>query len=213
MIEATNTSVKRELIPAGNYVARCYSMIHIGTITELILGEQKRLNKVRITWELPTELRVFKEEKGEQPMVISQEFTLSMNEKSNLRKFFESWRGKGFTEEQAKSFDISKLIGQACMLNIIHKQSKKGSEFEVISSVSALPKGLTCPDQINESFEWNYGDCFDLIAFEAFPEFLRDKIKGSEEYRKFLNPQETETTDGSDLEPVSEERAGDDLPF
>ena len=31
-INATNTGVKRELIPAGNYAARCYSMIHIGTV-------------------------------------------------------------------------------------------------------------------------------------------------------------------------------------
>jgi hypothetical protein len=61
-INATNEGKPRELIPAGNYVARCYQMIHIGSVTENIMGEEKQLNKVRIGWELPTELRVFKEE-------------------------------------------------------------------------------------------------------------------------------------------------------
>lgn len=208
MINATNSGVKRELIPAGNYVARCYSMVHIGTVTELILGESKRLNKVRITWELPTELRVFKEENGEQPMVISQEFTLSMNEKANLRKFLESWRGQGFTEEQAKSFDITKLLGVPCMLSIIHKQTKKGNEYETIASIAAMPKGLQCPPQVNASLEFNYEDKFDIGVLESFPDFIKDKMKASEEFKRLLNPQETEV-----YEPVSNEEQPNDLPF
>src|SRR3954469_527949 len=119
-INATSNGTKRELIPAGNYIARCYQMIHIGTVTEFILGEQKTMNKVRIGWELPTETRVFSQEKGDQPLVISKEFTLSMHEKSTLRKTLASWRGKDFNEEQAKSFDVTTLIGAPCMLNIIH---------------------------------------------------------------------------------------------
>lgn len=47
--------------------------------------------------ELPTELRVFSEKKGEQPLVIDKEYTLSMAEKSNLRKDLKLWRGKEFT--------------------------------------------------------------------------------------------------------------------
>ena len=123
-INATNSGTQRELIPAGNYIARCYQMIEIGTVEEIIIGEKKTLRKVRIGWELPDELRVFNPEKGEQPCVISQEFTLSMNEKANLRKMLASWRGKDFTEDEARCFDISKLLGVPCMLNIIHKPSK-----------------------------------------------------------------------------------------
>lgn len=47
-INATNKGVKRELIPAGNYVARCYSMIEIGTVKESFQGDEKTLHKVRI---------------------------------------------------------------------------------------------------------------------------------------------------------------------
>ncbi len=50
-ITATNKGGSSyEPIPAGAYPARCYSMIHIGTIEENILGQTKKLNKVRITW-------------------------------------------------------------------------------------------------------------------------------------------------------------------
>ena len=62
MINATNEGGKTFApIAPGTYPARCYSMVHIGTVTEEYQGEKKEQNKVRITWELPTELKEFKE--------------------------------------------------------------------------------------------------------------------------------------------------------
>lgn len=197
MINATDSGIKRELVPAGNYPARCYSMIHIGTIEETVMGQVMQRNKVRITWELPTETRVFDQEKGEQPMVISQEYTLSMHEKSNLRKQLESWRGKGFTEDEAKSFDITKLLGVACMLSVIHKTSQTGNEYATISNVATMPKGLECPSQINPTFEWNYSDKFDQIVLDNMPEFLQEKIKSSSEYKSLILPS-TDTKEEDD---------------
>lgn len=173
-----------EPIPTGNYPARCYSMIHIGTVEENILGTIKILNKVRITWELPTELKVFKEENGEQPIVISKEFTLSMHEKSTLRNYLKNWRGKDFTEEEANAFDITKLIGVPCMLNITHKKSKDGQRtYAEIGSISTMPKGFECPPQINESFIFTYEN-FNENNFNKLPEFIRLKMITSEEYKK-----------------------------
>ena len=206
-IKATSTgSIKRELIPAGSYPARCYSMIHIGTNTENIMGTEKTLNKVRITWELPTETRVFNEEKGEQPFSISNEYTLSMHEKSNLRKDLEGWRGKGFTEEQAREFDISKLIGIPCMLSIIHKTAKSGNDFACINSISKLPKGVECPDQVNPSFEFNYTDKFSESEVMQMPDFIKEKIKSSEEYRALQTD-----TDPDENEEIFQE--SDESPF
>lgn len=208
MINAINNGTKRELIPGGNYVARCYSMIHIGTITEEIRGQKKDINKVRITWELPTELRVFDESKGKQPMVISKEYTLSMFEMANLRKDLESWRGRSFTDNEAKSFDISKLLGVPCMINIIHTVSKKGVEYATISSISTMPKGLECPKQVNPTFEWNFEDKWDEIALDEFPDFIKDKIKSSAEYRA-MKSEVIDMTDKAE-EDVA---VTNDLPF
>jgi hypothetical protein len=77
----TTNNKKFEPIEAGSYPARCYSMIEMGTNEETYQGAAKMVNKVRITWELPTEMQVFKEERGPEPRVISKEFSLSMHEK------------------------------------------------------------------------------------------------------------------------------------
>jgi hypothetical protein len=207
-IIATNTAQQRELIPAGNYIARCYQMIHIGTVQELIMGEVKTLNKVRIGWELPEERRVFKPENGEQPFVISKEFTLSMHEKSNLRKTLASWRGKDFSEDEVKSFDITKLLGVPCMLNVIHKQGKRdpSKSYEEIAGVSPLPKSVKCPAQENPTLVLHYEN-FDNAVFDKLPDFIKDKIRGSEEFKKMKNPHETQ------IQNKVEDDETSDLPF
>jgi hypothetical protein len=210
-ILATSTgSTNYEPMAQGNYPARCYSMVHMGTIEEIIMGEKKVLNKVRITWELPTELKVFKEENGEQPHVISKEFTLSMHEKATLRNYLKNWRGKDFTEEEAKSFDIEKLIGVPCMLNITHKKSKDGTKtYAEIGSISAMPRGFECPKQINPSFVFTYDD-FSTEKFNTLPEFIRNKMVTSLEYKQV-------TTGGMDIEvhePININNENtDDMPF
>lgn len=210
IIATSSGSTSFEPIPTGNYPARCYSMVHIGTIDEIILGEKKTLNKVRITWELPTELKVFKEENGEQPCVISKEFTLSLHEKATLRSFLKNWRGKDFTDEEAKAFDIEKLVGAPCMLNITHKQKKDGSGvYAEIGSVSAMPKGFVCPEQINPSFVFTY-DNFDQAKFDSLPEFMRNKMVNSLEYKAVVNPNEIHVQQPENL---GKEEEKDDLPF
>lgn len=208
-IIATNEGGNYTPIEAGTYAARCFSMIHIGTIPVEYQGEIKQQNKVRISWELPTELKEFKEGEGQKPLVISKEFTLSMHEKSNLRHFLESWRGKGFTDDEAKGFDISKLLGKECMLSIIHKpKNTGGGVYATISSVSTLPKGLVVPPQINQTFEFAY-DNFTNERFLALPDFIKDKMKQSQEFKLIANPEVTEIqnndfhTEGNDS----------DLPF
>lgn len=208
-IYATNSSVQRELIPSGNYIARCYQMIEIGTVSEFIMGKQVTLKKVRIGWELPTETRIFKPENGEQPLVISKEYTLSMNEKSNLRKDLKSWRGKDFTDDEARSFDITKLLGAPCMLNIIHKPSKDQSRvYEEIAGITSIPKGMQTPAQVNKTFVLSYED-FDISVFESLPDFIKTKMKGSLEYAALSQPQHKNMDSADDINNEESE----ELPF
>jgi hypothetical protein len=207
-IFASNNSTTRELIPAGNYIARAFSMIEIGTVNEQYMGESKIQKKVRIGWELPTELKVFSKENGEQPLVISKEYTLSMNEKSNLRKDLKSWRGKDFSEDEARSFDITKLLGAPCMLNIIHNQSKSDPTkvYEQISGITSVPKGMKVPPQINATVMLSY-DNWNQDEFDRLPDFIKIKMQGSLEYTTMKNGQKNVVYS----EPVSE--VEDDLPF
>lgn len=195
-IIASNTGgASYEPIASGSYPARCYSIIHIGTIEETILGTTKKLNKVRITWEMPTEMKVFKEENGEQPQVLSKEFTLSLHEKATLRNFLKNWRGKDFTDEEAKAFDIEKLVGAPCMINITHKKSKDGNKtYAEIGSISPMPKGMICDQQINPSFIFTYEN-FDLQKFNTtLPDYIKNKMINSDEFKLAVtNGQEHES--------------------
>lgn len=209
-IIAENTGTKREPIPQGNYVARCYQMIQIGTVQEEFEGQKKIMHKVRIGWELPTEQRVFDEAKGEQPLVISNEYTLSMHEKSKLRSVLQSWRGKAFSEEEAKSFDITKLIGASCMLNIIHKETPNGT-YANIGSIAPIPKGLECPPQINPAFVLSY-DSFDYAKYMGLPDFIKAKMQTSLEFQAINQPEQTHL-DESPKSFQEDKDEIDSLPF
>lgn len=75
---------------------------------------------------------------------VTTEMTLSANEKANLRKFLESWRGKSYTAEQAEAgLPISKLYGQQALVSIEHVLTKRGRKFAKIVSIGPLPKAMT----------------------------------------------------------------------
>jgi len=207
-IIAENNGGNFTLIPAGNHIARCYEMIQIGTVVEKTgIYAGKETHKVRLTWETPDETHDFG--KGLQPFLISKEFTLSMNEKATLRKMLESWRGKAFTDDEAKKFDVTKLLGKPCMLNVIHKKSGAGKDYADISSISTLPKNFTCPDQVNQSRVLSFDD-WNEILFESLPDFLKDKIKSSREFAALMNPG---TTEAAPAHQTSDEIDTSDLPF
>ena len=211
-INATASAAKKkELIPEDTYIARCYRMVHIGTFQDEYMGEPKMVNKVRLTWELPTELRVFNEDKGEQPMVIDKEYTLSMHEKSNLRIDLTNWRGKAFTEDEAKEFDVTNLLGAYCFLGVIHATTKKGVEYNKIGSISKLPKGTTKPYAINPEFIFDYDNNFNLDEVEKFPEFISVNIKASNEYKERIMQLEGAELDKQMDAKISGE--DEDLPF
>lgn len=197
-----------EPVEAGTYAARCYSMVYLGTLDEKFQGQEKTQKKVRLTFELPTELKVFKEEKGEQPCVLSKDFTLSMHEKSGLRKFLQNWRGKAFTEDEAKKFDITVLLGKPCMLSVIHKTSAaNGKTYAEIAGVSTLMKGMSIPEQINPTFEFSVLD-WDTEKFEMLPQFLKDKVMKSHEYMAMSGQAMQEKINAETLAANN-----DDLPF
>jgi len=212
MIKATSGGIaQKNIIPAGTHLARCYSMVHVGTVEWTYQGEIKNTDKVRLTFELPDELRIFNADNGEQPMVISKEYTLSLHEKSNLRKELETWRGKKFDDSETENFDVSKLIGQPCYLSIIHSTAKNNNTYANIGGISKLPKGITAPPQINPSFEFNFDDCFDTEWLKSAPVFLQDMIRQTPEYLGRINSL-NEQNDRIIIEEGLDHK-GNDLPF
>lgn len=177
ILAAEGESKPKQQPPAGTHVARCISVIDLGT-QPTPFGDA---HKISVTWELPNEQAVFSQEKGEQPFVIAKDYTLSLYEKANLRHDLESWRGRQFTDTELKGFDVAKLIGVPAMLSVVHKTTQKGKTYANVAGVSAMPKGMVCPPQINPSVEYSIRDGENDV-FDSLPEWLQKKIKSAQEW-------------------------------
>jgi hypothetical protein len=72
------------------------------------------------------------------------EFNLTFGEKASLRKFLENWRGKPYTNEEArKGAPLHKLTGQCGVITVTHKTSAAGRTYAKITNITPLIRGLT----------------------------------------------------------------------
>jgi len=184
LIASELSSGPRTLAPTGTHVARCVQVIDLGTQDDTYMGEPKITHKVRITWELPYELHVFDEKKGEQPFFLSKKYTLNLGEKANLTKDLISWRGRMFTAEELKGFDLKNVLGAPCQLSVIHKKGANSDKVrEEISAVTTLAKGMTCPEAISELLYFEVGMGRNSV-YNSLPSFLREEIAKCHEWRE-----------------------------
>lgn len=175
-------------VPPGAYIGRCYSLIDLGTQTSQ--GGQyagKSAHKIRIGWEL------FGEDEAGQPltvdvngvqmpMTITKSYTMSLHEKSGLRKDLAAWRGRDFTEEEARGFDVSKLMGAYCMVNVT-TQENNGKTYTNVAGLTPLPGALknARPAPVHEFVTFDL-DAPDMKVFATFHEKLQEAIKSSPEW-------------------------------
>lgn len=183
-----------ELIPAGTHVARCIGVIDLGTQYSEKFGNSSR--KVLVKWELPDELM----DDGK-PVGTSKKYTLSLNEKANLKKDLESWLGRSITEqEQKEGYPLGNLLGKPCLLSIIHTQSGDKT-YANIASVMGVPKGTPVPAQFNPMTTYDVEDGKNAV-FEKLPDWIKKIIGESKEFKDGDEP-EVEETEPPDLSDTS----------
>jgi hypothetical protein len=102
-------------------------------------GKPISADKIVIMFELDERLKDG-EYKG-QRFVTSARFTASLHEKAKLRPFLESWKGKAFTPDGLAGFDLEKLIGVNCQLNLIEKDKRGGGKTVVIGGIVPRAEG------------------------------------------------------------------------
>lgn len=165
--------------PAGMHIARCYTLIDLGTQKKSYQGKETgEGRKVRASFELLGEDRM---EDGS-PFTISKSWFLSLHEKASMRKDLESWRGRPFSREEELGFDVSKLVGAYCLLNIVQEQGEDGKDYTKISAINPLIKGMHKPAPVNPDFIFDL-DAPDMEAFEKFGEKTKEIIMLSREMR------------------------------
>ncbi len=199
----TDTQKDFKIAPAGNHLARLYSIIDIGHQETVWKGDTKIMHKVVFTWELHGEDNdgnPLTTDDGK-PLIVSKRYTVSLGDQSTLRKDLESWSGKKMTEEDRKAFDLKTLLNKFCMLSIVHSDDGKYANVGSINSVptairNAIPEGINAPISfwLNEYTKEQY---------DALPKYYREKITESSEWRGSKAKAEA-TADSTGL---------DDIPF
>lgn len=209
MLKLSDAKSQGPIAPAGNHVARCYSVVDLGTHTEDGQFGVKTNRKIRISWELPDELCKFREEKGEEPFAVHKSYNFTMGEKSTLRKDLEAWRGKSFTPEEMDTFELKNLLGTACMVNVAHAD-KKNAVYANVDGVTAIPKALKeavkgkPPINSTVYYEVTMGEGKE---FDALPDWMKDMIRKCREWNHKPSPREEE----EDNIPMGDD--SDSVPF
>lgn len=138
-IMAKGSDSKFKPHPEGQFVGMCVDTINLGEKVQDFPGSPKYL--------APTCAIVFRtgernEDTGEY-IDIAREFTVSMGEKANLRKFLEQWRGRPYTKEQIEAgVSVDKLTGNPALLTVAHKTSGKGRVYANITACVGIPKQM-----------------------------------------------------------------------
>lgn len=165
--------------PTGTHVARCIRITDLGTQQGDYLGEVTHKNQILVTWELCHEL--MDTDNGPQPFLVSKFYTNSLHEKSNLRKDLISWRGRDFTDDELKKFDLQSIIDAPCMLSIVPKgEGKNGVKVAAVMKVS---KGTVAPPAKNPLLAF-WLDEWKLDVFESLSDGIKKIIMKSPEYAK-----------------------------
>jgi hypothetical protein len=147
---------------AGMHHAVCARIYDLG---DQLGFEGKVQHKVVIMWEL--EDRQAKGDYAGKRFLVTKQYTASLNEKAALRHDLDSWRGRPFTEQEVGGFDLEKLIGVNCLLNIAPKQTKLGRTFMSVASVNPPMKGaekLVIETEANYTPKWIQ----DLLTKEVY---------------------------------------------
>ena len=171
---------------AGTYTAVMRAMIDLGTQSSTFEGETKSARKIMFKFEItdPDNRR-----QDGTAHTVSKRFTASLHERAALRRFLEAWRGRPFTPEELKGFDLAKLLGLPCLLALIH-QERDGKTFASISSCMKLPKGMAAPPASEALEHWDMSGSVppDWTVFAALPKRLQETIEASPEFARLQPP-------------------------
>ena len=191
-------------VPPGAHFAICNMVVDCG-LQEGYGGKPQ--HKVYLRWEVPDE-RVSYEKDGRQiegPCSLGSMYTLSLSEKATLRKTLENWRGRAFTADELKGFDITQVLGKCCQVMVTHTEDGKYANVTGVMGISKDQKqraSVAQPENKPVSFSL---DDYDERAFQALPNWLKEKIE-----QRLSAPTEPAPSSGN---TGKDDELDDDIPF
>lgn len=120
--------------PAGTHSAVCVDVIDLG-MQDTQFGAKHR---ARFVWEIDED----RPDYGDRFLVFAT-MNVSLHESSSMGALLRRWRGKDFTPEEEKGFDIENVIGAPCLLTVEHNEGRDGNTYANVAAAVPLPKGMT----------------------------------------------------------------------
>jgi hypothetical protein len=154
--------------PEGVHQAVCVDIEDIGMVQSTFLDDKTGLpkvqHKIKVYWQI-SERR-----DDNKRFVLSKRYTLSLHEKASLRHDLEAWRGRAFTEDELRGFDVESVKGANCLLNVQHRQSAdKTRTYANVVSIMPLVKGM--PKMVDDGYErWVPKSATDQTTTDDTPE-------------------------------------------
>jgi hypothetical protein len=126
---------KKEYTPApeGLLQAVCVDVVDLG-VQDTPWGQK---HKCRIWWQVEE----INPDTGKRH-TLRKDYTVSLHEKAGLRKDLETWRSRKFSEEELSGFDLEKLLGVNCQLQVVHTLSDDGRTFANVQAIVGVNKNM-----------------------------------------------------------------------
>jgi len=156
------------------------------------MGTVKNLRKVMLQFEVHGEDDLgnpIVTGKGE-PMTISKNYTLSLAEMATLRKDLQTWRGREFTADELKGFELTNILDKWAMISVVLTENN-GKTYTNIGAVMPVPAAIRqagMPKAFNKIGMFVI-DSPDMEMFNSFSEGLQNKIAQSPEWQSRIGVQ------------------------
>lgn len=199
-------------VPTGMHLARCYRVIDLGTQKTEYQGSIKHAPKVLIQFEVHGEDEngnPLVTSKGE-PMSIGKRLTLSLAEKATLRKDLSNWRGRDFTQEELRGFELKNLLGVWAMISVTRSVGNNGKEYTNIATINPVHPSIKkqgLPQGFNPLGIFSIAQP-DMALFDMLSENIKEKITSSPEWQSKASQQPSAKVEASPFENMD-----DDIPF
>lgn len=211
------------LHPEGQFAARCVDVINLGMsvisypgstdylaekcVLVFYTGEKGHLQAEDGSWDVASAIDP---SVNDRIVHVAAEYTLSMGKKAKLRAMAAGWRGKPYSDEEAKKgIDVSAFYGHPALISVGHKTSEASGRTRVeLLSVVNLPAQMK-----------NTIPAIEDITYARDEWWTKRKAATQKETEEWLAKNRPESKAGRVKSPGFEdfppepEAESDDLPF
>lgn len=201
-----------ETLPEGTYGARVSGVIDLGTgktkwfktdpkTKEYVLDENgEKIPQYRREFSVN-----FEYYDGDKIGYASQQYGFSLGEDSG---FFKLLKATGLAPEKGSKVRASTLakalIGKKLMIETKNKTSAtNGKVYPSVASAIPMMKGLELPELKNKAKDLFF-DSFAEDVFKSLPQWMRDRIEISEEYRAMIRGNEADAKEQKLKDAINE---------